>query len=365
MNTYRRGLRYPFVLCALFLAVSLLIGCGQSAAVPPTPEPYPPYATGGDVFATYGDAFATEGNAIPLEQQVDFATDGNAQPTRTVTVSTVAELLEAIAPDTCVVLKSGDYLLDPESANKLYDYCYWSPLGYEEGHELVLNVWNCVITGESDDPADVRLITEPRMATVLTLEFCSQVQLKNLTLGHTEGAVCSGGVLKCRGCGGVYVENCDLYGCGTVGVSCESSSAVTVADSVIHDCSYQGVYALSSQSVLFDHCTFKNCAKYVAVSLRFSSWCLFDHCEFTDNHCTLLLDCAESGKIFFDFCSFREGDFDSLYFVINPIPPEFKRCTFENVRVASGSDFLSEPVPPGDPDSPRQAVVIDGKTITP
>ena len=98
-----------------------------------------------------------------------------------VTVSTVEELIAAIAPDTEIILKDGTYDL---STAKDYgtgwsEYYYWAE--EFDGPELVISgVNNLVIRSESGDVKTCTVTAVPRYADVLTFKDCSQVTVSGL-----------------------------------------------------------------------------------------------------------------------------------------------------------------------------------------
>ena len=58
----------------------------------------------------------------------------------------------------------------------------------------------------------------PRYAFCLKFVNCSNCEVENLTIGHTVGGFCSGGVIGAEQ-SSVTVKDCDLYGCGTYGLN--------------------------------------------------------------------------------------------------------------------------------------------------
>ncbi len=291
------------------------------------------YASAGNFYATDGN-YATDGDAYDYSVQTSlYATDGNVDATvlETVRASTVDEFLSALAPGRLVLLAPGTYDLS-EASPALYDYCYFRPTfpvdaREESSRELVISrVYDCIIASESGEPADVTILARPRTAAVLKMEECSGVQLRGLTLGHTEGAVCSGEVLSIRASGNIYIANCDLYGCGTIGLSTDACQSVTLADSVIHDCSYGGVSLVGSESILLDTVTFRNVGEFSACSVESSHWVEIRDCSFENNACSAFLHESWSDHVFFDDCSFRDNSFRDLFHLHSSDPPELWRC---------------------------------------
>lgn len=169
-------------------------------------------------------------------------------------VTTVDELLAAIAPDTVIELTGQRYMLTEAS-----DYGTGSGSGYYrwdtgDGAELVIeNVTGLTIRAAN---RDTYIVTEPRWVNVLHFIGCEDITLEGFTAGHTDGAYCSGGVLCFENTKGVTVDGCSLYGCGTEGVTTYSCEDVAVTGSEIWNCSQGAAFIYDSKNVSFDNCDF-------------------------------------------------------------------------------------------------------------
>lgn len=169
-------------------------------------------------------------------------------------VTTVDELLAAIAPDTVIELTGQRYMLTEAS-----DYGTGSGSGYYRwdtggGAELVIeNVTGLTIRAANRDTC---IVTEPRWVNVLHFIGCEDITLEGFTAGHTDGAYCSGGVLCFENTKGVTVDGCSLYGCGTEGVTTYSCEDVAVTGSEIWNCSQGAAFIYDSKNVSFDNCDF-------------------------------------------------------------------------------------------------------------
>ena len=169
-------------------------------------------------------------------------------------VTTVDELLDAIAPDTVIELTGQRYMLTEAS-----DYGTGSGSGYYrwdtgDGAEFVIeNVTGLTIRAANRDTC---IVTEPRWVNVLHFIGCEDITLEGFTAGHTDGAYCSGGVLCFENTKGVTVDGCSLYGCGTEGVTTYSCEDVAVTGSEIWNCSQGAAFIYDSKNVSFDNCDF-------------------------------------------------------------------------------------------------------------
>lgn len=186
----------------------------------------------------------------PPETSAPKAEDGRT----VIEVTTVDELLDAIAPDTVIELTGQRYMLTEAS-----DYGTGSGSGYYrwdtgDGAELVIeNVTGLTIRAANRDTC---IVTEPRWVNVLHFIGCEDITLEGFTAGHTDGAYCSGGVLCFENTKGVTVDGCSLYGCGTEGVTTYSCEDVAVTGSEIWNCSQGAAFIYDSKNVSFDNCDF-------------------------------------------------------------------------------------------------------------
>lgn len=165
-------------------------------------------------------------------------------------VSTVDELLAAIGNDRVIALADGRYELS--SASDYGKFTGDKPYHWNEtydGYELTLEgVSNLKLCGSG--AANVTLCTKPRYANVFRCVNGSNICLEGLTVGHTEEpGTCGGGVLAFSDSAKLYVEDCALYGCGTIGLEAICCSEVNVTDTDVYDCSWLALYLLQCQSV--------------------------------------------------------------------------------------------------------------------
>ena len=204
-------------------------------------------------------------------------------------VTTVDELLDAIAPDTVIELTGQRYMLTEAS-----DYGTGSGSGYYrwdtgDGAELVIeNVTGLTIRAANRDTC---IVTEPRWVNVLHFIGCEDITLEGFTAGHTDGAYCSGGVLCFENTKGVTVDGCSLYGCGTEGVTTYSCEDVAVTGSEIWNCSQGAAFIYDSKNVSFDNCDFHG------ITAEFGMFRTIDSDKFALLNSTIR---DSSGDIFFN-----------------------------------------------------------------
>ena len=191
--------------------------------------------------------------------EVDLDVTVNADGVREIHVSTVDELLAAIAPDTAIYLDAELYDL---SAATVYGGAGGEWYGWVEnfdGPELVIyGVENLRIIGAEGVNATISAV--PRYADVLTFSGCAYIGISNVTLGHTEEpGECSGGVLNFSQCDSVTVDRSRIFGCGTVGVTADNSRGIAVNDTEIYDCSYSAASLYTCSDVAFTNCNIHHC----------------------------------------------------------------------------------------------------------
>jgi len=194
---------------------------------------------------------------IPFEVNI---TPVITQAQTQVLVKTADEFLAAIAPDTEIVVDAE--LIDLSTATGYGenggDYYRWEETF--DGPELyIAGVSNFTIRGNSEDHNAAVISSVPRYSNVLNFLNCSNVMVKGFTAGHTEEeGYCTGGVLFFVNCQDVLVEDCGLFGCGTVGVRGESSKNIQIINNDIYDCSYGGIDLAFCDNVNADGNTFRN-----------------------------------------------------------------------------------------------------------
>ena len=323
--TYRKG--SARVLAAL-LALALLAGCGVIAG--PAAENAPP----DDPPADAPEPVSTEkpASARPTE-------GGVAE----VHVSTVDELLAAIAPNTVIVLAKGDYdLSTAENYGKKPEGAYYDwnskPGANTEGEqhfELVINgVDNLTFRGE--DPEQTRILIQPRYANVIRFVNCQFPGVEALTIGHTDGAYCFGGVLRFEGCGSVTICNCGLFGCGTIGVWAQDCDGVYVINSRIYECSDAAVSVAGCREVhvelcdIYDH-GLRNPNTGTVRSLLEASdtdgFAVYNN-RIHDSAMQYLLNCNRVRNAFFLSNEVRDNRIEAAVFAFQQYPCVVDGCVF-------------------------------------
>ncbi len=233
-----------------------------------------------------------------------------------VTVSTVEEMMDAIRDRATVLLAPGTYNVtewitsageedlgiwarstQPHNAQGLYDS------GFDDQPELTVAGMRQLTIASADPKHPALIVCEPRYSNVIAFFNCKELTLRDLIVGHTpEPGFCTGAVLKLSNCSASRLEGCELYGCGTYGVTAENSwdlrlsrceirdctygcldfryvSDAFVSDTKFHDCEGYTNFCFSGSIVEFTGCDFRN-LKDTFLYLDDYSWASFEGCSF-------------------------------------------------------------------------------------
>lgn len=265
--------------------------------------------------------------AAPLLAQSPTSQPATTQPTHTVKVSTAAELLAAIAPDTTIELAEGDYHLS-EVPDEKRQYLRWT----QEFDGNTITIRNCknlrlVCTG--NPPA--HLIATPRYANVLAFDHCENVSLENLVLGHSpDKGECSNGVIATSDSKNISLTKCDLYGCGTEALTLTKSSNITITDSTLRDCSYGIMTITSSDHVTLTRTTLRDNQEFWGIKLDDADHITFDTCTLSHNKSTEepLIAAISSSAILFKNCTLKDNTATAL--TNKPDTVKLESCTTTN-----------------------------------
>lgn len=200
-----------------------------------------------------------------LEEMYGTLPQAPKQPQLQIRVSTVDELIAAIGPNKEIILEPGTYNLQTATGyGAAYnDYYFWNDT-FVDGYELMIrNADNMTIRGGGNDRTEVVIEAEPRYANVVNFVTSSNITVSNFTAGHTkEQGSCTGGVLFFKDNDYIQVENCGLFGCGTMGVYAESSSNIAVLNCEIYECSEGGVEFRNCNTIRLEDNSFRNILGY-------------------------------------------------------------------------------------------------------
>lgn len=149
-----------------------------------------------------------------------------------------------------------------------------------DGRQLaLLNFSGLTIKGQKNSSIEV----DPRYSYCLYFINCDHCEVHNLTIGHTEGGYCSGGVIGVKGGRQNFVKDCDLYGCGTYGLDLMETTDFGMTNSNVHDCTYGIMQLRSCMAVKFNKCDFFNNREYDLIEGRGVEGLSFTDCRFFAN----------------------------------------------------------------------------------
>ncbi|MBR1538184.1 MAG: right-handed parallel beta-helix repeat-containing protein, partial [Bacteroidales bacterium] len=131
---------------------------------------------------------------------------------------------------------------------------------------------------------DCRIVVDPRYSYIFRFVDCQEIVLDNLTLGHTEGGYCEGGVLGLESCTYVDIYRCDLYGCGTYGIEASHCTSIYMSASIIRDCSYGILLLNACREFNSENCDFYRNREFDLISANSAcSGIMFYNCRFSQN----------------------------------------------------------------------------------
>ena len=248
---------------AAIIILALLTGCASDTTVlqaETLPESIP------ETTVTPETVPETEVTEAPTEAPTEAApfvveikpviTEAQTQ----VTVTTADEFLKALAPNTEIIVDAD--LIDWSKAagygRTNGEYYRWDD-PYDGPQLVITGVSNLTIRGAGEDHTVNVLSAVPRYAYVVMFENCSNIHVVGLTVGHTEEpGSCRGGVLGFRNSQDILIENCGLFGCGTIGVMGESSKNMQIINNDIYECSVAGVEFTNCDDVNVDGNTIRD-----------------------------------------------------------------------------------------------------------
>ena len=250
---------------ALLLLVSL-VGCGEASEK-------------GEFAVTPEQESAVSVSTLP---ESSASSEESVAEEEVIRVSTAGEFLEAIAPGAVIELAPGTYNLTEylhEVSDTVSDYVTRS---FTDGWQAeIRKVEGLTIRGAKDGKVEV--VAQPRYSDVLYFNDCSDIVIENITFGHTiEQGNCEGAVLAFDYCQEISLEDLDLYGCGTYGVTAEHTVGIALKDCVIRECSYGIVDMRLCSDAVFENCTFRDNGGFDMLSLS-GSFIRFEGCSFTGN----------------------------------------------------------------------------------
>ena len=175
-------------------------------------------------------------------------------------VSTADEFLAALGSHRVICVKNDIDLSTASGIGTTWtDNWRWESI-YDGAELIIRDVKDLTITAKQPG---VSIVTRPRHANVLSFESCRGIAVEGLTVGHTEipEYECSGAVLVFTDCSDIEIEDCALFGCGTLGVYANTCRDIEIEDTEIFDCTQGGIVFFSVGEAEIEHCSIHDCAE--------------------------------------------------------------------------------------------------------
>jgi TolB-like protein len=205
--------------------------------------------------------------------------DTVAADSQFVTVDNVGDFLKAIESDAVIKLESGVYNI---SGGYRYQnkHIHWED-NYDGLYPVVRSLSNLHMIGLGD----VRIVIDPAYGWVMEFTTSTGISFDNITFGHTEPGYCAGGVLRFYVCDTIDIENCTLYGSGTVGIEFEKTGNVIFNNSTIKECTYGLMDMIDASNIRFTNSRFIDTGEFTLIGLSGNTRDVsFHSCDFVNNN---------------------------------------------------------------------------------
>ncbi|TXN27391.1 right-handed parallel beta-helix repeat-containing protein [Methylobacterium sp. WL19] len=232
---------------------------------------------------------------------------------RIVYADNIASFIKQVSRDARIVLSFETDTIDKHFAVS-GNHCKW--IGVHDGQELALRaLQNCEIIGTG-----TTVLSASRYAWVLNLIDCKDMIISDVTLGHLQQGFCRGGVLRLQNCQNIQIRDCDLFGCGTVGLETDNCQNVLISNTTIRDCSY-GIYnSINSTRIVFSQCKFINNQEFDLLTFSGKRTGIhFKECSFVGNRANKYMfrfDAADKNDefpcVFVNDCTIKGNQYVSL-----------------------------------------------------
>ena len=246
--------------------------------------------------------------SIPISGEKNDINDsrGTSRATVTsITVSTPQELIDAVAPDTCITIKAGVYDFSTVTTTESR-YA-------EAGSGTAALMVSCVegLTLQAEPGAYVELVTPHMFSEVLKFSYCNGIKLSGITAGHTVTGKyeCDAGVVWFEDSDNITIEDCLFYGCGAIGIRLWNCSSAQISDTTVTDCSLRAVdiWCGINDNIVFTGCRFVDNRAYGCVIFGTGYSIAFIDCVISGNK-SLEWSCVEfSGEVLFERCIFSDN----------------------------------------------------------
>ncbi len=250
---------------------------------------------------------------------------------KTVTVKDAQAFLDAIAPNTTIIVDiqgSNNYgeenwmdLMLTDSTKKS-DYYRFEYL-FEQQREIIIHhVRNLKIVGKGKNKTHV--VNQNAYADILTFESCENITIQDIKLGHGYSVgTCVGGVVNFINTKTVDINRAVLYGSGIYGIISDNLTQLTCSNTSIEGCSYGILDLKNSSDLQFNICRFSDNAQMDMVLAENCKNVVMTQCYFKNNYVyeidyeyylfnlkntvVILKDCTFLNNHFPFFCNDKEA----------------------------------------------------------
>lgn len=147
----------------------------------------------------------------------------------------------------------------------------------------IIHLNNLEIVGAGEERP--KIVIEPHYSNVLTFTNCNGITLRHLEIGHTEEGYCTGGVLNFNNCKNIKIDDCDLYGCGTEGITASTTETLECTRTIIRDCSYSILSLYGGSNFKFIDCDFHDNRQFSLINTsQYPSNVQFSKCRIRNNN---------------------------------------------------------------------------------
>lgn len=165
---------------------------------------------------------------------------------KVVTVNNMQDMVSAIASNTKIIIEEGNYVASAGAIKTEY--------GYIKTGIRVENIENLTIEAKGN----VEIKLNVGYLPVFEIEGSKNITFVGLSLGHDvpEGS-CEGegDVISAFNSQNITINNCDLWGCGIVGIWTQNSGNINVTNTTIRDCENSAVACyMPDGNMTLDNC---------------------------------------------------------------------------------------------------------------
>lgn len=237
-------------------------------------------------------------------------------PKNQVTVDSLEDLLNAVAPDTEITLAPGEYsfgALDLEKIDNPYVEISYDVFDRTTGLWGTGSVWEVVIRDVRDLTilaGGARVSTPWAYADVWRFVNCDRLRMEGGVAVHdVEPGYCVGNCVELEDCVGVYLREVVMDGSGAYGLYASGSRQVELDQCAIQNCTYGAVSLWNCQNMELWMCQIADCRDCFELVAGFQTQDVrIRHCVFRGNSANALTG-FDGWNLVFGHCTFRDNRF--------------------------------------------------------